>query len=229
MMMRKIAWRPEIAEIIGRTSPSSNIIEIGASTGEFLHELRKNGRKFLTGVDINSEIAKIAKDRYNLNFLVGQLENLNLPARSFDMVIMRHVLEHLPDPVLTMKTVANILKPEGYCIITVPNIDSHTSRIFGPDWYGYQIPRHFFLFPQHTLTRIFEIAGLHIERVIHSAAPNIWIGSVRFWLARNGYKGLAQLMHYTNPLAVAAFAPLGILSMLLRSSGVIRVIARRST
>jgi hypothetical protein len=37
------------------------------------------------------------------------------------------------------------------------------------------------------------------------------------------------LMHYTNPLAVAAFAPLGILSMLLRSSGVIRVIARRST
>jgi len=229
MMMRKIAWRPEIAEIIGRTSPSSNIIEIGASTGEFLHELRKNGRKFLTGVDINSEIAKIAKDRYNLNFLVGQLENLNLPARSFDIVIMRHVLEHLPDPVLTMKTVANILKPEGYCIITVPNIDSHTSRIFGPDWYGYQIPRHFFLFPQHTLTRIFEIAGLHIERVIHSAAPNIWIGSVRFWLARNGYKGLAQLMHYTNPLAVAAFAPLGILSMLLRSSGVIRVIARRST
>jgi ubiquinone/menaquinone biosynthesis C-methylase UbiE len=229
MMMRKIAWRPEIAEIIGRTSPSSNIIEIGASTGEFLHELRKNGRKFLTGVDINSEIAKIAKDRYNLNFLVGQLENLNLPARSFDMVIMRHVLEHLPDPVLTMKTVANILKPEGYCIITVPNIDSYTSRIFGSDWYGYQIPRHFFLFPQHTLTRILEIAGLHIERVIHSAAPNIWIGSVRFWLARNGYKGLAQLMHYTNPLAVAAFAPLGILSMLLRSSGVIRVIARRTT
>jgi ubiquinone/menaquinone biosynthesis C-methylase UbiE len=229
MMMRKIAWRPEIAEIIARTSPNSNIVEIGASTGEFLYELRKNGRKFLTGVDINSEIARIAKDRYNLNFLVGQLENLNLPAGSFDVVIMRHVLEHLPDPVLTMKTVANILKPEGYCIITVPNIDSHTSRIFGPDWYGYQIPRHFFLFPQHTLTRIFEIAGLHIERVIHSAAPNIWIGSVRFWLARNGYKGLAQLMHYTNPLAVAAFAPLGILSMLLRSSGVIRVIARRST
>jgi ubiquinone/menaquinone biosynthesis C-methylase UbiE len=229
MMMRKIAWRPEIAEIIARTSPNSNIVEIGASTGEFLYELRKNGRKFLTGVDINSEIARIAKDRYNLNFLVGQLENLNLPAGSFDVVIMRHVLEHLPDPVLTMKTVANILKPEGYCIITVPNIDSHTSRIFGPDWYGYQIPRHFFLFPQHTLTRIFEIAGLHIERVIHSAAPNIWIGSARFWLARNGYKGLAQLIHYTNPLAVAAFAPLGILSMILRSSGVIRVIARRPT
>jgi ubiquinone/menaquinone biosynthesis C-methylase UbiE len=229
MIMRKVAWRSEIAEIIARTSPNSNIIEIGASTGEFLYELHKNGRCFLTGVEINSKIANIARERYNLNFLVGQLEKLSLPERSFDMVIMRHVLEHLPDPVLAMKIVADILKPGGYCIITIPNIDSHTSRIFGPDWYGYQIPRHFFLFPQHTLTRIFEIAGLHIERVIHSAAPNIWIGSARFWLARNGYKGLAQLIHYTNPLAVAAFAPLGILSMILRSSGVIRVIARRPT
>jgi ubiquinone/menaquinone biosynthesis C-methylase UbiE len=89
---------PEIAEIIARTSPNSNIIEIGASTGEFLYELRKNGRCFLTGVDINSEIAKIARDRYNLNFLVGQLEKLSLPERSFDMVIMRHVLEHLARP-----------------------------------------------------------------------------------------------------------------------------------
>lgn len=228
MLMRRIAWRPEIAEIVARTSPDSRILEIGAATGEFLHELRKHGRPNIFGVEFSADAAHVAQSRYQLDIRVGQLEDLDISANSIDLVLMRHVLEHLPDPSRTMKTIARILKPRGYCIFTIPNIDSHTVRIFGEDWYGYQIPRHFFLFPRHTLVRLLTMAGLRMERLIYHAAPNIWIGSVRFWLARRGHTTLARLVRYTNPLAVAAFAPLGALSALLRSSGVIRVIAQRS-
>lgn len=175
MLMRRIAWRPEIAEIVARTSPDSRILEIGAATGEFLYELRKHGRPNIFGVEFSADAAHVAQSRYQLDIRVGQLEDFDISANSIDLVLMRHVLEHLPDPSRTMKTIARILKPRGYCIFTIPNIDSHTVRIFGEDWYGYQIPRHFFLFPRHTLVRLLTMAGLRMERLIYHAAPNIWI------------------------------------------------------
>lgn len=227
MAMRRIAWRPEVNEILARTTPDSAILELGSATGEFLAELRRRGRHNLLGIELSAEAARIARERYCLDVRNGQLDEMTLPANSFDLVLMRHVLEHLPDPRATLSTIARLLRPSGACIFTIPNIDSHTVRIFGPHWYGYQVPRHFFLFPQRTLVRMLDESGLYIEKIIHSPAPNVWIGSMRFWLSAHGHPRLARFFHYQNPLAVAAFAPLGFVSALLRSSGVIRVIARR--
>ncbi|MCX7790991.1 MAG: class I SAM-dependent methyltransferase, partial [Chloroflexaceae bacterium] len=225
--MRRIAWRAEVREILARTSADSAILELGSATGEFLAELRRRGRTRLLGLELSPEAARIARERHGLDVRAGQLEDVCLPPGSFDLVLMRHVLEHLPDPRATLTRIARLLRPGGYCIFTIPNIDSHTARIFGGDWYGYQFPRHFFLFPQPTLHALVNLAGLCIERVVHQAAPNVWIGSTRFWLAARGYTALARFVRYQNPLAVAAFAPLGLVSALMRSSGVIRVIARR--
>ncbi len=225
--MRRIAWRPELREIVSRTTPDSAILELGSATGEFLAELRRRGRSRLLGLELSPEVAQIARERYGLDVRAGQLEDVSLPPNSFDLVLMRHVLEHLPDPRETLTRIARLLRPGGYCIFTIPNIDSHTARIFGPDWYGYQFPRHFFLFPDRTLHTLLAVAGLRVERVVHQPTPNVWIGSTRFWLAARGHTALARFVRYQNPLAVAAFAPLGLVSALMRSSGVIRVITRR--
>jgi len=225
--MRRIAWRPEVREIVSRTNADSAILELGSATGEFLAELRRYGRTRLLGLELSAEAARIARARHGLDVRAGQLDEVSLPPASFDVVLMRHVLEHLPDPRETLTRIAHLLRPGGYCIFTIPNIDSHTARIFGRDWYGYQFPRHFFLFPQPALVALLERSGLRIEKVIHNPAPNVWIGSARFWLAARGHTTLARFVRYQNPLAVAVFAPLGLISALMRSSGVIRVIARR--
>lgn len=227
MWMRRIAWRPEVREIVARTMPDSAILELGSATGEFLAELRRHGRSRLLGLELSSEAARIARERHGLDVRAGQLDDIPLPPGSFDLVLMRHVLEHLPDPRETLTRIAHLLRPGGFCIFTIPNIDSHTAQIFGRDWYGYDVPRHFFLFPQRILVTLLERSGLQIDQIIHNPAPNVWIGSTRFWLAARGHTALARFVRYQNPLAVAAFAPLGLVSALMRSSGVIRVIARR--
>lgn len=229
MRMRRAAWRPEVAEILARTGPASRILEIGSATGEFLAELRLRGRTNLIGLEPGVEAARIARERHGLEVRTGGLDDADLPAGSFDLVLMRHVLEHVPDPRATLATIARLLRPGGYCIFTIPNIDSHTTRIFGADWYGYQVPRHFFLFPRRALGTLLRLVGLRVEHVVYIAAPNVWIGSLRFWLAARGHATMARFFRYQNPLAVAALAPLGLLSALLRSSGVIRVIVQRPT
>lgn len=229
MLMRRLAWRPELAEIVAHTTSSSAILEIGSATGEFLAELRRRGRPNLLGLELSPAAARIARERHGLDVRTAELREAALPAHSFDLVVMRHVLEHVPDPRATLATIADLLRPGGRCIFTIPNVDSHTAQLFGPDWYGYDVPRHFFLFPRQTLAALLSLSGLRAERVVYVAAPNVWIGSLRFWLEARGRRRLARFFRYQNPLAVAALAPFGLASALLRSSGVIRVIVQRPT
>jgi SAM-dependent methyltransferase len=227
MRMRRLAWSPEIAEILALTASESLILEIGSATGEFLAELRRRGRTNLVGLELSAEAASIARERHALDVRAGELHDTTLPEASVELVVMRHVLEHTPDPQATLATIARLLRPGGRCVITIPNIDSHTPRLFGSHWYGYDLPRHFYLFPQRTLVAMLTRAGLDVERVVYVATPNVWIGSTRFWLAARGHHRLARFFRYQNPLALAAFAPLGLISSALRSSGSIRVIVQR--
>ncbi|MFV9507798.1 MAG: class I SAM-dependent methyltransferase [Oscillochloridaceae bacterium umkhey_bin13] len=228
MLLRRIAWQDELREIINLTSSSSHILEIGSATGEFLHELQRKGRKQLLGIDLSEHAAKVARERYGIDVRSGELDDLNLTAQNFDLVIMRHVLEHVSNPLKTLRYITSILKPNGYCIFTIPNIDSHTMRIFGKDWYGYQFPRHFHLFPNSTLALLLKLSGLDLKATVYITTPNIWIGSSRFALERRKFTRLAKFMRYQNPLAIALFAPLGIYSAAIRSSGVIRIVAQRA-
>lgn len=225
--LRRLAWRPEVREILAITTPQGRVLEIGSATGEFLAELRRAGRADLVGIEFSDQAAAIARRRHGLDVRTGDLLDARLPANHFDVVVMRHVLEHVADPAATLAEVTRVLRPGGHCIFSIPNSDSHTARIFGRAWYGYDLPRHFYLFPQRTLATLLGRAGLQPVRVTHLPTPNVWIGSTRFWLTERGHQRLARLVRYENPFALALFAPLGLLSAALRSSGVIRVVARR--
>jgi SAM-dependent methyltransferase len=227
MAIRQLAWRPEIDEIVRHTRHDSKILEIGSATGEFLAALRQRDRPALVGIEFSTEAARLARQRHSLDVRSGDLLDADLPDGSFDLILLRHVLEHVSDPRATSQRIAALLRPGGLCIFTIPNIDSHTADLFGADWYGYDMPRHFQLFPRRTLATLLSLAGLQIQRLHYIAAPNFWIGSLRFWLIARGRPRLARFFTYRNPLALALFTPLGILSALLRSSGVIRVVVQR--
>jgi SAM-dependent methyltransferase len=227
IFMRRIAWQAEINEILSLTSRSAQILEIGSATGEFLNELRRQGRECLTGIEISSNAAHIARKRHNLEIYIGELNAINLPTASVDLVVMRHTLEHVSNPMTTMKKIKQLLTPGGICIFTIPNIDSHTARIFQEDWYGYDVPRHSYLFPIKTINLLLKVVGLNKLSTIHISTPNVWIGSTRFWLEARGHSKLASFFRYQNPFALALFGPLGLTSALMQSSGFIRIIAQR--
>lgn len=225
--LRRLAWLPEVREIKRVTTAQSRILEIGCATGEFLAGLRRAGRPYVQGLEFSAAAAAIARQRHGIDVRVGDLLDAGLPPDTYDIVIMRHVLEHVSDPRATLREIRRLLAPGGYCVFTIPNADSHTVRIFGADWYGWKQPRHFHTFSQRALTLMLRLTDLQLVEMKHSALPNIWIGSTRYWLESHGFRRVARLVRYQNPLALALFAPLGLASAALKSSGVIRVIVRR--
>lgn len=56
------------------------------------------------------------------------IQHLPYPDTSFDIVVHSDTLEHVPDPVLALKECHRVLKPDGYCIFTVPMIIDRMTR-----------------------------------------------------------------------------------------------------
>ena len=64
---------------------------------------------------------------------------------SFDLVMLHHALEHVPDPHGVFRHIARLMKPAGYCILRFPNIESIEFRRYKADWWGIHAPfTHFF-------------------------------------------------------------------------------------
>jgi len=74
----------------------------------------------------------------NLDYLSGDLDSyladvqldvtdLNFPDASFDVVICNHVLEHVPDDRRAMSELHRVLRPGGWAVLMVPDVEEETT------------------------------------------------------------------------------------------------------
>jgi SAM-dependent methyltransferase len=64
------------------------------------------------GVEPNPKVAA-AVAAAGIDVRVGMLETLDLPEGRFDAVSLHHVIEHLHDPIATLRLCLGVLKPGG--------------------------------------------------------------------------------------------------------------------
>ena len=101
-------------------------------------ELRE--RYALTGVDIQPDSIRACRTIYpGADYREADLYHMPFPDATFDVVVMREVIEHFRRPADAVLEVVRLLKPGGYFVLTTPNYDSwllhvieHTyNRFFG--------------------------------------------------------------------------------------------------
>jgi 2-polyprenyl-3-methyl-5-hydroxy-6-metoxy-1,4-benzoquinol methylase len=98
-----------------------DLAEIGSGGG---HVLRMFREARLTAIDVSSIYLETAKKNlagYDVRFIKGEVDQLDLPPASFDRIVCTEVLEHTRDPAAILATIAKLLRPEGVAVITVPN------------------------------------------------------------------------------------------------------------
>ncbi len=76
-----------------------------------------------------------------------------------DLVLARHVLEHLHDPVAALRDWLALLGPYGALYIEVPNLHSQTARLLGARWPLWYVPRHITHFDRSSLAHVVRAAG----------------------------------------------------------------------
>jgi SAM-dependent methyltransferase len=104
-------------ELLNRLHPGrGRLLELGSSLGFLLDEFRKDGWDVL-GVDPNAEACRVARERLQLRMIEAILERAGLEDSSFDVALLNHVIEHLDDPLRTIREVNRVLKPGGHFVI----------------------------------------------------------------------------------------------------------------
>jgi SAM-dependent methyltransferase len=157
------------------------LLDIGCATGLFLSSMKERGWDVL-GIELNEKAAAYAREQLGLDVLTAAFENTSFEPHQFDAVTLWDVLEHLPDPVLTLEKISTILRPGGILIIHLPNPDSREAKTFGPYWVGWDLPRHLNLFTFNGLSGLLKRRGFRIHRLVSATGNYFGLKKSLEWL-----------------------------------------------
>ncbi len=169
-----------------RPQKALRVLDVGCGNGRYLKRLHRLGlaKHNLYGVEMN-EAAIHQLNQAGFQGYYGRLEEVapELPENSFDVIVLLQVLEHVANPAQIVQILAQLLRPGGRLILETPNIEGWDAKLFREGyWGGYHFPRHWHLFSQETLGKLFEDA--HLETLEFRSLPShaFWILSYHHWL-----------------------------------------------
>jgi 2-polyprenyl-3-methyl-5-hydroxy-6-metoxy-1,4-benzoquinol methylase len=163
------------------------VLEIGCGDGYFLKFLKEKGYEVM-GVELSLYASRYAREVLGLDVFTGTFEEFPAQKKSFDIICLFEVLEHLHNPLSSLHKIKDLLKDDGILVITVPNFSSFQRIIFGKSWHIIDLPRHLYHFTKNTLREMLKRTGLSILMLITVSNinhTNITVGyseSIRFWL-----------------------------------------------
>jgi glycosyltransferase involved in cell wall biosynthesis len=103
----------------------ARVLDLGGGNGYFAAELKREGRRTITGVDgIEAPEREDAFDEYLRYDLDGPLDGLRerLRGRRFDAILLLDVLEHLRDPAALLSACRDWMERGGVTVVSVPNV-----------------------------------------------------------------------------------------------------------
>lgn len=159
----------------GTMSSNSRILDIGCGSGELLLRMYNDGFRNLTGADpyIREQI------NYECGVVVLKKEVHEL-TQTYDVVMMHHAFEHMPDPQAILNEVNRILAPGGQVIIRIPIGDCYAWKKYGVDWVQLDAPRHFFLHTPESMELLAKNAGLVLEDILYDSFYLQFTGSEQY-------------------------------------------------
>jgi 2-polyprenyl-3-methyl-5-hydroxy-6-metoxy-1,4-benzoquinol methylase len=135
------------------------IFDIGAFNGTFLNIARRKGYAVF-GIEPSEEGVQEAMDKYGIKIIKGFFSEifLNFFSKKFDIVTIRHVLEHIQNPINFLKLAINITNPRKYLYIEVPD----ASRPFTDNIADFFSNQHIMHYTEATLKNIANILSLRV-------------------------------------------------------------------
>ena len=103
------------------------ILELGCGRGELLIGAANRGWAAY-GVEMTEGYAQIAQSK-GVQIECSSIQECKLLDQRYDLILLAAILEHLYDPVETLKRVRDALRPGGLVFIDVPNESSLTMQI----------------------------------------------------------------------------------------------------
>jgi SAM-dependent methyltransferase/predicted O-methyltransferase YrrM len=166
--------------------PPATVLELGSAHGGFVGLMRQAGYK-AAGLEMSPSVVRMARRAFGVPMLLGPLEDQALEPRSLDVVAMMDVIEHLPDPLGTLRRCLRLLRPDGLFLVQTPGYPDGKSlgelRQSGDRFIEQLKPaEHLFLFSERAIRALLErlkIAHVVFEPAIFAHYDMFFVASRR--------------------------------------------------
>lgn len=158
--------------------PSGHVLDVGAGWGTLLKYFANYGYQ-TTGLELSTQTAEFARNKLGLEIYNIPVERIDeLPDQTYDLVTMRHVMEHFYEPTAVLAKLRQTMSVGSKLIIEVPDYGSFDRKSYAESWPAFA-PYHLWYFSRASLQRLLEDAGFEVllfhtfmsERVLAGASP----------------------------------------------------------
>lgn len=202
------------------------LLEVGCGSGANLAAHAARGWS-ARGIEPSASAVAVARG-LGLDVSHGTETQIDeLPSGRFTEVQALMVLEHVPDPLATLRRMHRVGAAGARLVVSVPCFASGSRRRFGADWYALQVPRHFHHFTEPTLRHALEQTGWRIERVWYQPTTADWCKSLALATQGRRWGPLVARATRLRGLVDLAMLPLLVAVTQRRTSSRMTVIARR--
>lgn len=190
---------PRMREVVlahlPRPTEDCSLLDVGSGNGGFLNHVRDSGLT-VKGVEISPLASSYCREHYGIDVFNGALEDLP-DGNAFDAITFVGVMEHLLNPLRTLRAAAKHLRTDGILVFDFPNVSSLEARVAGTRWWALDLPRHAIHFTTDSAAALAAAAGFEVVQSIE--IPKTWFHPgflsppVRDGVPRHSLRGLGVL------------------------------------
>jgi SAM-dependent methyltransferase len=192
---------------------NSAILEVGCAEGGFLAVLHDQGITDAVGLELDPARARVARDRCPvLRIVVGDITDDSIAERiggAFDLIVMRDVIEHIPDRTAAFSSLSKLLNADGHLYVTFP---PRFSPFAGHQQHGRSLLRgvpYLHLLPAgaiRALGRALKERPEFVESVVENYRIGLSIRSFERYCSLFNLEPVAQSLFLVRPIYQTRFA-----------------------
>lgn len=153
----------------------ARILDIGCGQGRLLLRMALGGFRHLHGID-----PFVSADHMygsGVRIFKRTIEEHTEAGLSYDLIMLHHSFEHMPNPLGALQAVARLLAPGGTILLRIPLVDSYAWERYRENWVQLDAPRHLYLHSRRSIGLLAMESGLEVDNVDYDSSKFQFIGS----------------------------------------------------
>lgn len=120
--------------------------------------------KFNSLLDPDPLCARHATEILGVPVIGATLGGAPIDDETYDAALLSHVIEHLPDPLASLRELHRIVRPGGAVVLETPRYDTLAFRVLGRRERSIACEGHLYFFTLATLAALARRAGFDVAR-----------------------------------------------------------------